>query len=245
MSGNNLMNGITPSYGGMSLTGVSYPVVVGSNLGSGSTDIYTAPAGKRAWLINAINYNTGSSNTVFIQLKSGGNYYRLQNSVTMATDVTVANFTLMPTLEPGESYAFNCTTTGLNTRFQIIQYDANVPIYSPKLLTLASGDNTLYTVPTGKKAILARGVQSVSGQFNQGRYVNDSGGTRLINCFIVDSGGATGTSNKCLNNNTSVNAAAAATIWGGSVDIDAGDFLVINTNANTATQIAWANVTEF
>ncbi len=245
MSGNNLMNGITPSYGGMSLTGVSYPVIVGSNLGSGSTDLYTAPAGKRAIAINIMNYNTGTSNTIFPQLKSGGNYYRLQNSVTMATDVNVANSTLLPVIEPGESYSINCTTTGLNTRMEIIQYDANVPIYSPKLLSLANGDNTVYTVPTGKKAFLARGVQAVSGQFSAGRYVNDSGGTRLINCFIVDSGGATGTSNKCLNNNTSVNAATVATIWGGSVDISAGDFLVINTNAATATQIAWVNVTEF
>jgi hypothetical protein len=42
------------------------------------------------------------------------------------------------------------------SRRVIVEFDANFSLYSPKLLTLASGDNTIYTVPAGKKALSGR-----------------------------------------------------------------------------------------
>ena len=121
----------------------------------------------------------------------------------------------------------------------IVEFDSSVAIKSSRLLTLASGDNTIYTA-TGVTALnLGNSLAAFptgSGVIN---YVNDSGAGRTVIPKVKPSGGsatATQASNSPAKA-TRVNLTAPTAMQN-------GDALIINTDANTATQLAWVNVME-
>lgn len=228
------------------LTGVSYPEVIAPALNTGDNDLYTVPSGKRALFLSAASYNTSAGNiTLYYTVKVGGTYYRLVANSTITTASGTAISQIGYIAEAGETIAVNsATNNGLNVFLTIVEFDNTCPVFSQKLLALANGDNTLYTVPASKKAVfldinLIALTTNNSGSFF---YVNSSGGARTIQWSVVESGQSLG-SGYLISASTNVNDASRANL-GGRPSLKAGDFVNINTNAATATQIAWVSVME-
>jgi hypothetical protein len=226
------------------LTGVSYPRVFGSNLSTGDNDLYTVPANKRAYVYQIVtSYNASDGNIVFHpQIKVSGTYYRVntdQTVATLATGTTGGVGTIGMVLNAGESLSVNSTTNnGLNIQFQVIEFDDTSNLYSARILSLSNGSNTLLTVTAGKTAMILG--PSITAATNGLNIYNDSGGALNYNIYNVPSGGSEGSEYK-LYNNTSVNQLSAKAL---TPSLNAGDFIVVNTSAGTATQTVWFNYFE-
>lgn len=232
----------TPTFpGSIPLTGVRYVPIRNTSVSTGDTDLYTVPAGKRALYQSlALMNNSGVGNIVFYaQVKVAGTYYRLLANVTASNGAVGTGVTIAYIAEPGEILSINtATNNGGCVTGQIVEFDNTCPVYSAKLSTLSAGDNTVYTVPALTTSMLLGTslAPSVSGNY---RYVNTSGGSRTIQWKITPSAGAA----TAITASTAVNDLASSTIaglWG----LGAGDSVQINTDANTATQMAWVNVME-
>lgn len=230
------------------LSGLAYVPANGTPAASGTVDWYTCPAGKRA-AVMGISYCSPSGNaSITPMLKSGGNYYNL-NVTQTATSIGVGagGIVNLIILEAGESISTNQSTSSINVWISIMEFDSDIPFKTVKLLSLASGNNTLYSCPAGKTAIFvsdnlsplsASSVKSVN-------YWNNSGGSRNISAYHVPNGGSPGSSNQFLP--TIPQAVANSSFMTNSAVsncMNAGDSIVINTDAATATQFAWVTVQE-
>ena len=122
-------------------------------------------------------------------------------------------------------------------------FDDSVTFFSAILLSLASGDNTVYTVPSSTTAALVDQTGALSGN-TPAIYVNTSGGSRTINWNMVPSGGSPGSTNQTTAS-SAIGTNGRGSLGFNAPNLGAGDFVNINTDANTATQIAWVNVMEF
>lgn len=233
--------------GSNKLSNASFVNASALNVASGSiTDIYTCPSGKKAALYNT-NIYTPSSSTVNWYFKSGGNYYVLdRETVNGGNDYLLSGIVL----DAGEGLSVDTTVSGLNIWFSIIEFDDDVPLKSVKTLSLSTGDNTVYTCPSGKTAIpywdnLCRNLDSaaVLTATNGVSYQNSSGTTRTIHMYCVPNGGSTATTNEITN--------GARSISNGNHGnnrvipyLTAGDYFVVNVDANTATQWVYVTVWE-
>jgi hypothetical protein len=114
-------------------------------LANGTVDIYTAPSGKRAAILGCNIYNTtAGSLTYTLKQKVSSLYYNISATLT-AGATAQANPTFYPVvLEPGESFSVTTSGSGLNFSANILEFDSYFPMYSPKILNLANGNNTLY-----------------------------------------------------------------------------------------------------
>ncbi len=213
------------------------------NAGTGDIDLYTVPAGRRAFLVSALLYNsTGSNITANSQIKISGTYYRLNSNASVSTVAISNHGSNMYVAEAGEIVSLHTSATGLNVWYRIIEFDNSLTLYSAKLTSLANGDNTVYTVPAAKTAQVLNGTlsQTINGLL---AIWNKSGGARTYNAFAVPSGGSSGTTNKFLNG-TATTADDVIATPGCPACLSAGDFIVLNTDAATATQFAFVTVYE-
>lgn len=233
----------TPTFpGGIPLTGVSYPAVRNTNITTGDVDLYTVPAGKRAAVLGYyLRNDSGGSVTHYPTIKIGATYYRIGNNVTTTTANQTAQV-IGYIAEPGETIAINiATTSGAVVTFVVVEYDDSCAFYSPKLTTLAAGDNTVYTVPSSTTAIVISisTLSTLTTNTALSAYVNTSGSSRTIQWKFTPSGGSavvvTASTSATNLFRTQLNVPAS----GG-----AGDAWIINTDANTATQLAWLNIME-
>ncbi len=212
------------------------------NAGSGDVDVYTVPSGRRASVVGFQGYNSaGTTTTVYGQIKVSATYYPISTQISINTVTGSNNLTSMSIIaEAGESLGIHTSQAGMNLFLRIIEWDNTELPKSPRLLTLATGDNTLYTCPANTRTTM------LSSQFQANGpgifIVNRTGTTRTYNLFIVPSGGASGTGNK-FENAISVNDLSQGLV-GIPCCLSAGDFVVINTDANTAGQTVYLNVME-
>lgn len=254
MATNNVINNLIYGCGGaLGLSGVKYPSGFGfGNPANATTDLYTAPAGKRAIVFAAYGANgsaTPAGMTYQPKLKSGGNYYNLQTTGTSNQNQLLLGGINNPIiLEPGESAAVNFaagSTTSNTYGFPILEFDSNIPLKTAKLLSFSSGNNTLYTCPANTKAFILDSSMGMANQTNIGLfyYFNASGGSITRQWYVVNSGGSPGTSNSC-SASTSVSNNVMDTGGAGCTCLNAGDYIAINVSAATATQFAWVNIME-
>lgn len=228
--------------GGVTLTGTKYVHVFNTNLSTGHNDIYTVPAGRKALfqLANVSNMNPATGSVgVYLELKVSGSYYRIRNTTTVTTTTPATQFTATPiVLLAGESLSINCATNaGLNTWAQIIEFDAACPLTIAKKLAPSTGDNTVYTVPAGKMALIGLSLAAAAAAFG-----NDSGGARTVKTNVVPSGGTVSTTNQQQATSSVANAGVGGLILGGS--LSAGDFININVDTGDATCIFWVPIIE-
>ena len=216
----------------------------GASLATGDTDLYTVPAGKKALFFGHSSFNASAGNiSYYFQIKVSSVYYRITSVVTLATGVrTTLSGTTVIVLNAGESLSINtATTNGLNVLTRVVEFDATLNgIKTSRVLALSTGDNTIYTVPAGKTAILLGGLDMISSA--QILVMNDSGGNRTYNAYVVPSGGAAGTSNKVEAANTVAD--NVFTTFTCFTTLNTGDFIVVNTDDGAATQTAWVNYAE-
>lgn len=234
--------GLTPL--GPTLPNARFVSAFASTVGTGDVDLYTVPSGKRVLVLalNAIS-TTGSTGNATPIVKIGGSYYQLGQSVSITGSALGTVFPNIYVAEAGEIIAVNTTTTGFNIWIRAIEFDNTGPLFSPKLTSLSVGDNTLYTVPSGKSVfVIPLNYVAVN---NPLCYIwNNSGGDRTYNTFAVPNGDVSALGNKTRNNRV----VSAGTFDSIGVTIapvlNSGDFFVINTDASTATQFVFTTVFE-
>jgi len=218
------------------------------NLSQTTTDIHTVSSGKRAYIGAAIfsNYN-GAGNVLYnFAIKISGTSYRVTAATNLANGSSVVPSLPDIILEAGETFQIvTATNNGLGAWFKIIEFDANIPTYSSRVLSPASGDNTIYTCPANTKAVTVSGFapylwdQQASSTI---KFANNTAGALTAKWYVVPSGGAAGTTNKVIADSSVTNATT------GSVQANmimaAGDFVVVNLSGDAANSPIWVTVSE-
>lgn len=244
---NVINNQIFSPCGGIALSNAKFPTSFANVLSIAQHDLYTAPAGRRAAIFPCYGANAGgtpSSVTSQPELKTGGSYYPLQIASTTAQNALIGTPSKPIILEPGESASVNVTSlaSALAYGFPIVEFDSSIPFKTAKLTTLASGNNTLYTCPANTKAFILDSNLAIGSAAAQINYYNGSGGALTVQVYLVNSAGSQATTNS-----TSTALSVSNGLFGTfltSANLNAGDFIVINTSAATATQFAWVNILE-
>lgn len=260
-----LANAVDVCIGGQILKLIGARFVNGfvpSTQAGGTTDVYTCPAGKRALIYSwgVTNFSAGSV-TSTIQCKIGGNYYNVSAGSTFGANSNYSGTgtATHPVIEAGESFSVLTTATGESLFLGILEYDntsgpRSVLLGNPAVrsgATLAAGDNTFYTVSAGKSTLILAGTASSASHTSTGAvtatmsFINLSGGSRTLSLYTVPSGGTAGLSNKVYSA-VSLGQSTGTVSQLGAIPITmgAGDFINLNIDANTATQLYWINVAE-
>jgi hypothetical protein len=221
------------------IPGAVFKSAVVNNAASGDVDIYTAQAGRRALVGSVTCYNpAGTTTNVIPKIKISGTYYRLAANQAVTTGAT-AGPSINAILEPGDSAALNFSQAGCNCWATVIDYPSTVPIYSPRLTSFSTGDNTIYTVPPSRTAVSVSN-SSLAVVTGTGTYATDTAHT--VKWYLVNSGGSTGSTNQATASTavSANNASFPNPFKTGS----AGDFVVVNTDGATGVQFAWMTVLE-
>ena len=214
-------------------------------LKDGST-IYTPPAGRIAIPWGPIYVKGGGAGTVtyYPQITISSTNYRLFNDATIGT-TQVGNLTTFncPIILAGENIGFNFSASGVSAVLNIIEVDAK-PIVRGLIAGLVSGDNTLYTCPSGKNAVLMSvTLGKVFGQANEGyiiAYNPTANGSLTRATNIVPSGGSPTTYNK-FDSSGGTGQYLGSNL--ANMALSAGDYININTGSGSG-QIAWVNILE-
>jgi hypothetical protein len=214
---------------------------------TGNSDLYTCPANKRAIVteMTVFNGHATNSSTLVAMLKIGGVYYPASASASVGAQQTGSR-SVTYVLEAGEILAVNMTQQPFNVVVSIMEFDNTSNLKSAKLTTptLASGDNTIYTVPNGKSALVLNNTLTMcsgtQGTFTAG---NNSGGNITYKWNVVPSGGSVGTTNQMSASVTISNGAGSSQTLTGFT-MGAGDFISVNASAGTSDQIAFVTVVE-
>jgi len=218
------------------------------NIATGTTDLYTVPAGKRAVMGYSLLHNaSGVGNIVWnYAIKVSGTSYRINSNTTTANAATSTAVIPNIILEAGEIFQITtATNSGANFWCKIFTFDANFPLYSPKIFNPASGDNTLYTCPADTKAVIttANGNENIASTGLMSA-LNNSGGALNFSTYVVPSGGSTGTTNRIFNA-IAIGDLTSNIAFTTNAILNAGDFLVFNlSGAGGANSICWTNVFE-
>jgi len=212
-----------------------------------NTDYYTVPTGRNAFYYGVAFYNNGCAvaGTVVPQVKISGSYYRVDTRLTVTANTNGQDTVIGFLGVPGEIFSVaraTGTLSCMNATLQVVEFDAGSTLKRALLTTFVSGDNTLYTVPSGKSAIPTNIAITLGIFCGQISYINDSG-TRSVYVNLVKSGASVSSGNQ-FTTATSVSN-ASSNYFRVCSTMSAGDFLSINTNANTAGQVAWVVVQEF
>lgn len=138
--------------GGINLRNAKYVnATTTSGTANSFIDDYTAPAGRRALVVSSYMNPFGGTIAWTSWVKDTGVFYRLTASTSAGGLPASQNIGFV--LEPGETLStFVNSASANNLTYSIIEYDASVPFYSPKVLSPVSGTTTLYSAPTGVTA---------------------------------------------------------------------------------------------
>lgn len=215
-------------------------------LGNGDTDLYTVPAGKRVIVALTTFYNTTATpRNGRTQVKISGTYYAISQSTSLGANAAAPVGTLLNTiLEAGDILAVNVDTgAAINVEFRLIQFNNTFGLRTARLLTVANGNNTVYTVPVGKHTIALNNSPFVSPANDTViGFVNRSGGPRSVQGFFTPNGG------------TPIQFSNTAALADGSISfvtrcgpslLNPGDAVVVATNSAAAEQTAWFNLYEY
>lgn len=238
--------------GGLNLTGFKLISAFQKGISIGTTDLYTAPAGKRAIVFPCYgaNCNTTAVNvTMSPKLKSGGVYYAMSTTAAVigqGAAISAANKNGTFILEPGESASVTVATSAVNTfGYSIIEFDSTIPLKTARVNALGATNNTIYTCPSSTLAF----ILDLNGQMDCGTSVgqlyltNNSGSTASVNWYVLNSGGTIGNSYN-VSGQAVVTTAASNLAGLTAANLGAGDSIVISSNVATAGQVAWVNVLE-
>lgn len=236
----------TVAGGGVTLQDASITNIHRLDMAAGIIDLWTVPSGQRAYILSGriINNSNTTANVTTQLFKTNGNYFATFVQTAIATNATLSLNTRI-ILEQGESFSISNSAAGLSVVSAIIYYPNTIGPYSPRLMSLAVGFNTIYTVPSAKQARLLSNVTwSDSGTV---LYSNYSGAARMVYYNVVPSGSLPSEYNRisAFSGATTINASQLLINSTLPSLLSAGDYITVNTDVNTATQFAWVNVLEY
>lgn len=228
------------------LSGASFTSVAPQIVGTGNIDLYTVPAGKRAYVTLAIFNPTGGGINYIPKINISGTYYSAFNGASIGANVFVSVHYSNYVFEAGEIVAINTGGSGLAVRTNIMLFDAASPYRTVKAV-LTSGANTIYTVPPGKMSIAAGQLGFTNNAAASLLTIsNDTTASRTYTANAVPSAGSVSTTNQIMASAavtgvSPTNLVAAVSI---QVTLGAGDFVSV-TSSSTGQQLAFYQVNEF
>jgi len=231
------------------LTNAKFPSAYAISSASGNVDLYTVPAGRNALVLETMFTNpignAGAVTTLAEFKDTAGTYHTfdfIANNVA-AGAASHANSMAPFLLHAGEKFAVNNSASGMSVWAYVVEFDATVPIFDARLLSLSSGANTLFTVPAGKTVSLI-GFPAALNLVEAPTiwYWNNSGGARTITVNIVPNAGSPANANAIFNAGSILNQQMSQVEF--MATLNPGDFININTDAATATQTAWVIYTQ-
>lgn len=234
--------------GGVGLFGMSYINQNQIVSASGQNDVYTVPTGRRA-IISGVFCNSQSSASSACCFKVSGTYYNGGGPSVSLTAGTPQNLisTLPLILEAGETLSvFLTSAVSVNVWPQIIEVDANCPVKSGKFLNATSGNNLVYTCPTGKTAMFLDQKLNFGGISATG-FGNFSSTTQMYWMYVPN--GQSPASTFRFSNTATPSGSSS---FGGTMvqsatrgpSMNAGDMIYVNANS-TNGGCAFFNVVEF
>jgi hypothetical protein len=201
-----------------------------------------------------VTNSTGGSISYYPEIKISATYYRIGSTSNESSGGIGHNYGMLPNrsqpilLDAGETFAVNSNAVGLTIWSNIIEFDNTAKLKRADLRTWATGENTLFTAPANKTVSFGLPGLTIANlpatQQTAICYVNGSGSSRTLSAIhIVPSGGSTNVNNQFAGSNTIGNGNAFGKFFYGN--LNAGDSVVLVTDANTAGQFAWVNYWEY
>lgn len=195
---NNINDYLTMLPGGTSLPGVTYPLASINGCIIGDNDVYTVPAGRRALVLDPYYWNpTVSTATLRTNWKIGGVYYPLIFTTSLGASAAFNSFGPVGiVMEAGESISVNSNLALVNFWFNIVEFDNKSGLKTAKLTTLISGNNVIYTCPTGKTSTILSDMGTL-GSFTSSSlfFTNNSGSTITYSGWAIPNGSSAITNN--------------------------------------------------
>lgn len=237
------------TFAGVTLSRATYPNSgIAYNLSIGTTDLYTVPTGRRALVLQMFGYNT-SAGTISVtpKLKVSGTYYALNGAgavgVASHNALALGMSAVLSLLEPGDTLSvLTATNAGLNLVTQLVEFDSASPLKQGRLIGPSSGDNTLYTCPSGKTATTLPIATSVATVYAPIQFTSDA--SRTVHANLVPSGNSPSGTNQ-ITGATSVFSGQPNNIGAFSgLNLGPGDFISINVDVGNAAQVATVMVLE-
>ncbi len=253
------------SIAGVLLPGATFKKCVANISASGNTDIYTVPAGKRAFFLGLhASGGAGGFVLVYPQVKIGGTLYALDSIG--ACDPSGSNPGAVPLAprvpyigEAGEILTINASSSQpFNVWASILEFSDTGPARTVKVVSALSAGTTVYTVPSGKTAILLNSWLSMS--FPSQAVIawqpviglwNGSGATRVFRFSFCPSGTAIWLAANQFDNGESVLNGSFGKSSNGQVGdgafpviLTAGDFVGTWPDANASPCLIWVTVLE-
>lgn len=223
--------------------------------------VYTCPSNRRAILMFVGLYNdTGASSTFQLKLNSlgGGTFYPL---AAVSASIAQAGST---SLNAGAGLIMeatdvvvvtNATNTSFNVIAQIVEFDNTANLKSVRIISdgsttagnsgkIVNADAIMYQVPVGKNAFLISTPSPLGGLNGSSalQFLNASGGNRTVHLNVFANGGTAGATNQITAATTGTSATNTGFLI--SFTMASQECLSINSNANTAGQLAFVNVLE-
>lgn len=230
-------------------------VAVGTNThytSTGDTTVYTVPTGKIFALqyIHGLNTNA-SSNTIgiYFQLASDSTKkYTLATAAAKAQYVATSSAANLVLLEAGDKLIISSTVSGFNASIRGYLADDDCGLVRAKQYinseggSLTSGYNTLYTCPSGKRAVGINGDASTATDLIPDyncmvHRVQESGATVTIVRHVVPSGSSHSDSTITYGSRSISNSASySRDAVGAPFVLDAGDSFGLDISSGTTDQ---------
>ena len=225
-------------------------------LSAGSySNVYQCPVQTpaiRCGVVSVFFYFTTANQSCNVGMTDGNGSWLLTN---VASTNQYGGFGVLPgfILEGGEYLSTNCLSANYNVQAQVVNFDANSPLKTVVAETFAVGANTVYTAPVGKHAFFeyglgfgpSTGTGSANG-FPYGQFVigNQSGGAVSYIPYAIPSGQA-------VNSKYALATTGATSVSNNFIQqfkcpvvLSPGDFISINSTAETAGQFWYATIIE-
>lgn len=217
----------------------------------GDIDVYTVPAGRKAFCSAARLWTPSTTNnTIYFEGKTNGTYYRISSNIALTGSATGGGSSFggsgsLYILEAGETLAFNVSALNADINGSIITFPNTYNLSTFRINTPVTGTNTIFTCPANTTALILNPF-SATPQSPFINWFNNSGGSRTVIVHLVKSGDVIGNWNELNNTGFTSSSSTVQNIAGAiGVVLSSGDFIDVTLDAGTATQFFYVTIFQF